>query len=133
MVVEDNPSDIHLLKMAFEEAKLHFEITSFEDGEAALRQISSASSPLPDAIVLDVNLPKAEGGEILNALKASPRFSCIPVVALSSSSAPHDIERMKALGADCYLVKPVDLDEFLKIGDAVKECIEQARAARGGL
>lgn len=133
LVIEDNPSDVHLVRMALKEACLDCELTCFEDGDSAIAYIQSADSSLPDAIILDVNLPKADGPDILNVLKATPRFSLVPVLALSSSSAPRDIARIAALGADCYLVKPLDLDEFLKIGEAVKDCIQKARAAKNAL
>ena len=126
VVVEDNPSDIHLLKMAFEEAHLDCDVLSFSDGEAALNYVRRNTAEPPAVIVIDVNVPRADGAEILTEIRKTAHFDDVPVIAISSSSSPRDIKRIRELGGTLYLVKPADLDEFMKIGLSIKECIENS-------
>lgn len=129
VLVEDSPSDVHLLGISLDQVGLPYELTLFSDGAEAIAYFESETTQIPDVAVLDLNVPKAEGTDILDTIRRSPRFGSVPVVVLSSSEAPQDIERVKELGADCRLLKPLDLDEFMKLGKTIVECIELKRSA----
>lgn len=119
LVVEDNPTDVRLLQEACLEHGLDWRQVWLKDGEAALDWLETTQNErvvLPSLIVLDLNLPKRDGMEVLVAIRQVPAFSSVPVVFLTSSGSPRDQHRAAALGANGYLRKPVDLDEFLGIG-----------------
>ena len=128
LVVEDNPNDVTLLRMALEEAHVDCDLIVVDDGGEALammqRQVDS--SQLPDLAILDLNLPKRDGMEVLEGMRSNPAFSRVPVAILSSSSAPRDRARLQTFGVKRYLVKPPDYDEFLKLGEAVKSMLADA-------
>jgi CheY-like chemotaxis protein len=118
LLVEDNPADVGLLKEAFRDGKLLYELHVAQDGEVALeflrRQGQFANAPCPDLILLDLNLPKKDGREVLAEIKTDPILCEIPVIVLTTSSDEADIHRAYGLHANCYITKPVDLDEFLR-------------------
>lgn len=124
VLVEDNPADVYLIRIALREAGLEPELTIFEDGAAALAYLREENSPVPHLFILDVNVPKTEGTELLVVIRAHPRFTAIPVMALSSSAAQKDMEKARMLGADRYVTKPADFDEFMKVGAAIREVLE---------
>lgn len=124
LVVEDNPGDVELLRMALREAEIDCELTVIEDGGDALRYLLAlgehSDAPVPDVAILDLNVPKIDGLEILEAMRASPRSAQIPVAVLSSSSSLRDRAKMQSFGANLYITKPSDLDEYLRIGFQLK-------------
>lgn len=129
IVVEDNEADVFLLRMALEEAGLPFELNVCSDGPDILRLLDDAdtsAAPLPDLLLLDLNLPRCSGEKILQRLRQSSKCGSTPVIVITSSDSPQDRARAAALGAT-YFRKPADLDEFMKIADLVKEVLINAK------
>lgn len=124
LLVEDNPADVDLTKETLEFAKLRNRLHAVNDGVEALaflrRQPPFENAVRPDLILLDLNLPRKDGREVLQELKVDPTLRTIPVVVLTSSDAEKDVIKSYDLGANCYITKPVDLDQF---ADVVR-CIE---------
>ncbi|MBW3584181.1 MAG: response regulator, partial [Euryarchaeota archaeon] len=118
LLVEDNPAHAHLVQEGLAEVDSRMEVTVVEDGAAALAHLRDKSDdgpPPPDVILLDLNLPKKNGREVLSELKNDPALSHIPVVVLTTSDAEEDIRQCYDLQASCYLVKPFDLDAFMDL------------------
>lgn len=134
LVVEDNPGDVALLRWALEAANVEFELTVIEDGGEALmlaqRRGKYADAEAPDLAILDINLPRNNGIEVLQAMRASRRFADVTVAILSSSTSPREREKLDEFGIDRYIAKPADLDEFRQIGHAVRDLIEESRLRR---
>ena len=132
LIVDDNPSDVMLIKMTLKEAGLCFETTVADDGDAAIAFLRGPGCR-PDLIILDLNLPKRHGTEVLQMIRAGGWSANALVVVLSSS--PQDViaEVVQAANveADCYLTKPPSLDEFLALGGRIRECFE-ARYGKSG-
>ncbi|MDP9055162.1 MAG: response regulator [Acidobacteriota bacterium] len=129
LVVEDNPADVELLRWALDSAAVECDLTVIEDGGEALAFVQQrgkyiGSAP-PDLAILDWNLPRYDGLEILEAMRASHVFAEVPVAVLSSSSSPRDRARMEAYNIGRYITKPPDLDEYLRIGLIVKELLNE--------
>jgi chemotaxis family two-component system response regulator Rcp1 len=124
LLVEDNPGDARLTLEAFKEGKVLNNLTVMKDGVEALaylrRQEPYANSAQPDLILLDLNLPKKDGREVLSEIKADERLRTIPVVVLTSSAAEEDIARAYSRHANCYITKPVDLDQFLRVVHSIE-------------
>ena len=121
LLVEDNPDDAELTRIAFEEAGSPHLIDHVADGAEALdylfgrgRHAARASVALPAVVLLDLNLPKLGGREVLQALRAEPRMRGLPVVVLTTSAEPFDIDDVYALGANSYIQKPVEFDRFIE-------------------
>ncbi len=112
LLVEDNPDDAHLTLAAFKEAGIRVQFVVAKDGLEALKHLSSAEE-LPAVILLDLNLPKLSGHEVLERIRSDARTKTIPVVILSSSIEPEDLVRCYALGANSFVRKPVDFAQFL--------------------
>jgi CheY-like chemotaxis protein len=125
LIVEDNRGDVLLVEVALREAGLQFDLIHMSDGEKAvdyLRKLPNGSdSASLDLVFLDLNLPKRDGWEVLEELRSVPLQRAVPVVILSSSSAPHDIARAERLGVSRYIRKPSTLDEYLAIGQTIKQ------------
>jgi two-component system, chemotaxis family, response regulator Rcp1 len=119
LLVEDSPGDVRLTREAFKDAKVHINLHVASDGIEAMtflgREGKHANVPRPDLILLDLNLPKKDGREVLEEIKKSPTLKTIPVVILTTSASEEDILRSYQLHANCYITKPVGLDGFLKI------------------
>ena len=124
LMVEDNPGDVRLTQEALHEAKVRNNIHVVADGVEALaflqRQGRYASAPRPDVILLDLNLPKKDGREVLAEIKADPNLRRIPVVVLTSSEAEEDILKAYNLYANAYVTKPVDLDKFIAVARSIE-------------
>lgn len=124
LLVEDNPGDVRLTLEALEEAKVRNTVHVARDGVAALaflrRAAAHTTAPRPGLILLDLNLPKKDGREVLAEIKADPQLRRIPVVVLTTSQAEQDILRTYDLGANCYVTKPVDLDQFLHVVQSIE-------------
>jgi chemotaxis family two-component system response regulator Rcp1 len=125
LLVEDNPGDIRLTKEALREGRLLNNVSVVADGVEALlflrRQGKYAQAPKPDLILLDLNLPKKDGREVLAEIKADPNLRRIPVVVLTTSAAEEDILRTYDLHANCYITKPVDLEQFLRVVKSIED------------
>src|SRR3989304_180635 len=117
MLVEDNPGDVRLTAEALQEGKVWNRLSVAPDGVEALaflrRGGAYGAAPRPDVILLDLNLPKKDGREVLAEIKADETLRTIPVVVLTTSKAEQDILRTYNLHANCYITKPVDLDKFM--------------------
>ena len=117
LLVEDNPGDVALTKVAFEDAKLLNPLVVAGDGEAAVemlkRRADQGDGELPAMILLDLNLPKLDGREVLAIVKEDARLKRIPVIVLTSSTAERDIAESYQLGVNAYVTKPLAIDEFL--------------------
>jgi len=124
LLVEDNPGDVRLTREALREGKIHNNLAVVEDGVEALRYLRGegpyAGSPRPDVILLDLNLPRKDGREVLEEVKADPHLRTIPVVVLTSSDAERDVVRAYDLHANCYVTKPVDLEQFINVVKSIE-------------
>jgi CheY-like chemotaxis protein len=125
LLVEDNPGDVRLTIEALREGKVRNRLNVAEDGVKALaflrREGPYASAPRPDLILLDLNLPKKDGRAVLAEIKADDRLKLIPVVILTTSKADEDIVRSYELAANCYVTKPVDLDQFITVVRSIED------------
>jgi CheY-like chemotaxis protein len=119
LLVEDSPGDVRLTREAFRDAKVHINLHVVVDGADAMaylkREHQYADALRPDLILLDLNLPKKDGREVLAEIKESPTLRTIPVVILTTSASEADVLRSYRLHANSYITKPVDLDGFLKV------------------
>jgi CheY-like chemotaxis protein len=127
LLAEDNPADVYLIEEALREHQVAFELQLAEDGEAAIALLATAEVK-PDIVLLDLNMPKRSGGEVLERLRRDSGGD-MPVVVLTSSDSPSDREEALRLGATCYIRKPTGLDEFLQIGATIKSLASGARGA----
>jgi len=127
LLVEDNPGDIYLFRQALKGAGLNFELTVIEDGAEALafakRDGKYAGSPVPDLAVLDVNLPKIQGTEVLGAMRRNEELARVPVALMTSSATPGDQAISKEFNVTRYIMKPLDLEDFLQIGNVLKQLL----------
>ncbi len=125
LLVEDNPGDVRLTQEALQDARITNHMSVAEDGVQALaflrRQDRYAEAPRPDLILLDLNLPRKDGREVLAEVKADPQLWRIPVVVLTTSQAERDVLRAYDLHANCYITKPVDLDQFLTVVKSIED------------
>jgi chemotaxis family two-component system response regulator Rcp1 len=125
LLVEDNPGDVRLTKEALKDSKLHNNLHVVEDGVEALaflrREGQYNAMPTPDIILLDLNLPRKSGREVLEEIKSSENLKRIPVVVLTTSDDESDILASYNLHANCYITKPVDLSRFITIVKNIKD------------
>jgi chemotaxis family two-component system response regulator Rcp1 len=125
LLVEDNPGDVRLTIEALKEAKVLNNLTTVSDGVEALaylyRQRQYAHATRPDLILLDLNLPKKDGRQVLAEIKKDPSLRRIPVVILTTSKAEEDILKSYDLHANCYITKPVDLDQFMIVVKSIQD------------
>jgi CheY-like chemotaxis protein len=130
LVAEDNPADVYLLREAMSRGAEPVELIIVSDGEEALEFIDRtgkhAGAPVPDLFVLDLNLPKSDGSDVLKRIRQKPEFGGVPVVILTSSDSPRDRNVVSSLGAESFLTKPSDLDEFLALGDTLMKFIRHS-------
>ena len=118
LLVEDNPAVVGLIEEAFRDGRLNYEVHVAEDGVVAMnflrRKDRFANAPRPEIVLLDLNLPKMDGREVLEEVKNDPELREIPVIVLTTSDDEADVHRAYGLHANCYMTKPVDIDDFLK-------------------
>ena len=123
LLVEDNEGDVGLIEEVFEEAKIRNNLHVAEDGEEAMLYLHGegkfSGSPRPDIILLDLNLPKKDGREVLKEIKEDNNLKNIPVVILTTSNAEKDILRAYDLHANAYITKPLDFDQFIKVVESI--------------
>ena len=133
VLVEDNPGDVHLIRLALRQAGVACEVRVLKDGEegmALAHRQGAHADRVPDLIVLDLNLPKHDGLEVLAALRADPVLAEVPVVVFSSSTSPRERARAEELGAAQFLAKPPDLDAFLTVGSVLKGVLQDRASQR---
>jgi CheY-like chemotaxis protein len=125
LLVEDNPADADLMRETIETSKLHLDLSVVKDGIEAIQYLRGegmyANAPRPDLILLDLNLPRMNGRQVLARVKGDADLRGIPVVVLTSSNAEQDIVQSYNLGANCYVIKPVDLKAFQSIVKQVED------------
>jgi len=125
LLVEDEPGDVRLTIEAMRQAKVRNTLHVVEDGVEALdflfRRPPFENKPRPDLILLDLNLPKRDGREVLSVIKEDPQLRLIPVVVLTTSEADGDVARCYSLHASCYVTKPVDLNQFLRVVKSIED------------
>jgi chemotaxis family two-component system response regulator Rcp1 len=125
LLVDDNPGDVRLTREALKDAKVLNEIHVARDGVEAMqfvhREGSFKNAPMPDLILLDLNLPRKDGREVLADIKQDPKLCHIPIVVLTTSKAEEDIVKTYNLHANAYITKPVDLNRFVEIMHTLEE------------
>lgn len=123
LLIEDNPGDVRLTIEALKESKIINNLNVVTDGEEALNYLNKEgeykNAPRPELILLDLNLPKKDGRELLSEIKQADKFKRIPVVILTTSQTEEDIFKTYSLHANCYITKPVDIDQFIKVVKSV--------------
>ncbi len=124
LLVEDNPGDARLTREAFNEGRLLNNLSVVTDGVEALAYLRQegkyANSIRPDLVLLDLNLPKKDGREVLAEIKEDESLKMIPVVVLTTSASQEDVRRAYGSHANCYITKPVDLDQFLRVAQSIE-------------
>lgn len=124
LLIEDNPADVLLTIEAFKECKREHTIFSLSDGVAAIEHINTIireQRKMPDLILLDLNLPKKDGREVLKEMKTKAELQSTPVIILSTSKNETDISATYKLNANCYIIKPVELESFIKIIEGIEK------------
>jgi CheY-like chemotaxis protein len=124
LLIEDNPGDVRLTKEALKDGKILNNLNVASDGVEAMaflkREGKYSDAPHPELILLDLNLPKKDGREVLAEIKSNPELKRIPVVILTSSAAEQDVVKSYNLHANCYITKPVDLDQFIHVVKSIE-------------
>jgi chemotaxis family two-component system response regulator Rcp1 len=125
LLVEDNPGDVDLTREALENSKVYNILHVVGNGEAAMtflrRQGEYANAPRPDLVLLDLNLPRKDGREVLAEIKSDEDLKRIPVVILTSSGDEEDILKSYNLHANCYITKPIDINQFIKVVKSIED------------
>ncbi len=131
-LAEDNDGDVFLVRLALERRGLAHDLVVARNGEAALALLDEVvhgpSSEVPELILLDLNLPKVNGSQILSYLRQIPAFLDIPVIVLTSSDSPKDRDAALSLGANLYFRKPTDLRAFMQLGQVIDETLHSPHA-----
>lgn len=125
LLIEDNPGDVRLTQEVLKEGKISNHLNVVEDGAQAIdflhRHGRFAHAPRPDLILLDLNLPRKNGREVLAEIKLNTDLKRIPVVVLTTSQAEEDVLQVYDLNANCYIVKPIDLEQFIKVVRSIEQ------------
>ena len=121
LLVEDSIADIELTLEALAGAKVANQVTIARDGAAAMERLRSTTDPRFDLVILDLNLPRMSGHEVLAAIRADESLKRLPVAVLTTSSAEREVDRSYDLGANCFLTKPVDIDEYVQVVQAIDD------------
>ena len=128
LIVEDNEGDVFLIQEAIHRVDLPVALHVVNDGEQAVRFFEQVDEDMamacPALVILDINLPKKQGGEVLKQMRQSPRCGNVAVIAVSSSDSLRDREQMKSLGANSYFKKPSGYEEFMRLGEIVRILLE---------
>jgi CheY-like chemotaxis protein len=121
LLIEDSPADVRLMLEALAEAKLRNIVRVAEDGETAMELLRRPATRQPDLILLDLNLPGMDGREVLQEIKADPELAIIPVVVLTTSNADEDVLRAYRLHTNCYITKPANFDQFVRVVHSIQD------------
>jgi two-component system, chemotaxis family, response regulator Rcp1 len=125
LLVEDNPADVRLTAEAFKDTDVHHSLHSVRDGVEAMaylrKQNPFSHVPRPDVVLLDLNLPRKDGREVLAEIKADPDLRRIPVVVLTTSQADRDLAQAYDLHANCYITKPLEFDRFISVVGHIRD------------
>ena len=125
LLVEDNPGDVHLTLEAFKDARIENTVHVVSDGEDALRFLrredGHGDAPRPDLVLLDLNLPRKNGHEVLAEIRADPAINRLPVVVLTSSDRDSDVDASYGLNANCYITKPISVDDFTTVVRSISD------------
>ncbi|MGI8960567.1 MAG: response regulator [Bryobacteraceae bacterium] len=124
LLVEDSPSDVRLIKEALKQTPLEVQITLARDGVEAMEYLHKSEVGLanrPDMILLDLNLPRKNGSEVLAEVKAAPHLKQIPVLVMTSSRADEDIKQAYSLNANCYITKPANLQDYVDVVRSIED------------
>jgi CheY-like chemotaxis protein len=127
IVIEDNTADVYLIGEALKQEFAWVELEIFNDGEAASKlvdRLTNEGSQRPDIILLDLNLPRCDGKEVLHKLRQMPGEQTAPVIVMTSSNSPKDRDDCLSLGAACYFRKSSDLSEFMKIASVIRDLVQ---------
>ena len=131
LLVEDSPADVYLVREALRQEGLVVDLEVAEDGERAMEIVdrvdAAPESRVPDLMLLDINIPRRSGNQVLERVRSSQRCANVPVVMISSSDSPAEQRRAFELGANAYFRKPSSLSEFMKLGKLVRQLHDQAR------
>ena len=123
LLVEDSPADVDLARSALESIRFSGSLHVATHGEAAMsflrREGEYRAAPRPDLVLLDLNVPRLDGRGVLRAIRGDPALAPLPVIVMSSSDTVHDVGQMYALHANCYVCKPVDLDDFFRLVESI--------------
>lgn len=128
LLIEDNPADVFLIKEALRTHGVQFRLQWLSDGEEAASHVEkfrAEDAASLDLILLDLNLPKMDGKEILSRIRSNPALANTPVAILTSSDSPHDRRDTARLGASCYIKKPPTLDEFMSVGEKIRDLLTE--------
>ncbi len=121
VIIEDNPGDVYLLEKALSVRKIPYALITYLDGAHAMKGISDGTFGVPDLILVDLNLPRRDGFDVLSTIRADSRLTGIPLAVLTSSNSTKDVRWAASLGADHYITKPGTLEEFIdQVGGAVE-------------
>ena len=133
-LAEDNAADVELFRMALAEADVDCELSVFEDGLQIIKFVrglqQTGTSAMPDLIILDLNLPKIDGLEVVQTLRQLSAFQGVPIVVMSSSSSLRDREKLADCNIAAYIVKAPDLDEYMKIGQTIRKLLNDTPEPR---
>ncbi|RKD85238.1 response regulator [Halopiger aswanensis] len=121
LLVEDNPGDVRLIREAFRDAEFHAVIHTAIDGVEAIEFLTDEESPCPDLVLLDLNLPRKDGFDVLEEIRNDPELQRVPVLVLTSSTAREDVVSSYEEQANAYLTKPNNPEEFMELAQAVEE------------
>jgi CheY-like chemotaxis protein len=129
VLVEDNPGDVYLFEKAMAARGIEFVLILYLDGRHAMRAILEPNFPLPDVILVDLNLPQRDGFDVLSTIRKQPRLEGVPVAVLTSSNSTKDRHWVSLHNVDKYINKPATLEEFIdQVGSAVEELLKLGRA-----
>lgn len=131
LLAEDNPGDVRLFREALKTCNLVYDLAVAEDGQKAIAWVKNAcqTGNRPDLIVLDINLPRHKGDEVLRQVRAEPAVRDVPVIVMTSSASPTDQTTASLLGADIYLQKPSDLEELLEVAKVIEGVLRRSKPA----
>lgn len=125
LLVEDNPADVELTRLSMERSKLLNSLHAVSNGEDALKFLRKEApyhkAPTPDLVLLDLNLPGIDGREVLEVIKNTAEFRSIPVVVLTSSESDHDVAHAYEMHANCYISKPINLEQFARVVESLEQ------------
>lgn len=125
LLVEDNPADVRLTQEALKQGQVPVNLSVVTDGVEAVDFLRRAGpykdAPCPDLILLDLNLPRKNGREVLSEIKSDPELKRIPVLVMTTSKAQQDVARAYSLNANCYITKPMDLEDFMDVVRSIED------------